>query len=82
MPDAPQHHLTTSLQERVLVLTITDNGIGFDTDSLLRTASSASTLGLRGMKERALAMNGHIEIESSPGKGTHIRASFPLKRRN
>jgi PAS domain S-box-containing protein len=65
-----------------LVLTITDNGTGFDTDNLLTTASSASTLGLRGMKERALAMNGHIEIESSPGKGTHIRASFPLKRRN
>jgi PAS domain S-box-containing protein len=65
-----------------LVLTITDNGTGFDTDNLLTTASSASTLGLRGMKERALAMNGHIEIESSPGKGTNIRASFPLKRRN
>jgi signal transduction histidine kinase len=68
-------------QER-LVLTITDNGTGFDTDNLLRTASAASTLGLRGMKERALAMNGHVEIESSPGKGTHIRASFPLNRRN
>ena len=65
-----------------LVLTITDNGTGFDTDNLLKTASSASTLGLRGMKERAFAMNGHVEIESSPGKGTHIRASFPLKRRN
>jgi PAS domain S-box-containing protein len=65
-----------------LVLTITDNGTGFDTDNLLKSASSASTLGLRGMKERALAMNGHVEIESSPGKGTHIRASFPLKRRN
>lgn len=65
-----------------LVLTITDNGTGFDTDNLLKTASSASTLGLRGMKERAFAMNGHVEIESSPGKGTHIRASFPLRRRN
>ena len=65
-----------------LVLTITDNGTGFDTDNLLKTASSASTLGLRGMKERALAMNGHVEIESAPGKGTHVRASFPLKRPN
>jgi len=27
MPDAPQHHLTTSLQERVLVLTITDKQV-------------------------------------------------------
>jgi PAS domain S-box-containing protein len=65
-----------------LVLTIKDNGTGFDTDNLLKSASSASTLGLRGMKERALAMNGHVEIESALGKGTHIRATFPLKRRN
>jgi PAS domain S-box-containing protein len=62
-----------------LVLTIIDNGIGFDTENLLKTASSASTLGLRGMKERALAMNGRIVIESTPGSGTQIQASFPLR---
>lgn len=65
-----------------LLLIITDNGIGFDTERLFQTASSASTLGLRGMQERALAMNGHTEINSSPGKGTQIRATFPLKRSN
>jgi PAS domain S-box-containing protein len=63
-----------------LLLTITDNGIGFDTEAVLETASSASTLGLRGMQERALAMNGSIEINSSPGNGTQVRATFPLKR--
>ena len=65
-----------------LILTITDNGTGFDTENLLKTASSASTLGLRGMKERALAMNGRIVIASSPGSGTQIQASFPLRRQN
>jgi PAS domain S-box-containing protein len=63
-----------------LVLTIIDNGIGFDTEYLLKAESSASTLGLRGMKERALAMNGRIVIASTPGSGTQIEATFPLRR--
>jgi len=77
-------HLSVQLDSGVekLLLTITDNGIGFDAETLLNTASSASTLGLRGMQERALAMNGHIEINSSPGNGTQVRATFPLKRSN
>jgi len=77
-------HLSVQLDSGVekLLLTITDNGIGFDAETLLNTASLASTLGLRGMQERALAMNGHIEINSSPGSGTQVRATFPLKRSN
>jgi PAS domain S-box-containing protein len=63
-----------------LVLTITDDGIGFDSENLLRTGSAATTLGLRGMIERATAMNGKIEIVSSPGNGTEVHARFPLKR--
>jgi PAS domain S-box-containing protein len=63
-----------------LVLTITDNGIGFDSENLLRTGSAATTLGLRGMIERATAMNGQIKIVSSPGNGTEVHARFPLKR--
>jgi PAS domain S-box-containing protein len=65
-----------------LLLTIADNGIGFDGEKLFQTAASALTLGLRGMRERVLAMNGRIEIDSAPGNGTKVRASFPLKRPN
>jgi PAS domain S-box-containing protein len=75
-------HVVVQLEDALdkLLLTIGDDGIGFDSETLLQTASSASTLGLRGMMERALAMNGQIRIDSSPGNGTQIRASFPLKR--
>jgi signal transduction histidine kinase len=43
--------------------------------------SSASSVGLRGMKERALAVKGHIEIESTPELGTRVRAIFPITRK-
>ena len=67
-------------RERVL-LTIMDDGVGFNIDDLRKSASAASALGLRGMEERALAVGGYIEIDSGSGRGTRIRATFPFRRR-
>lgn len=64
-----------------LVLTISDDGIGFDVEGLFSNASTMAALGLRGMEERALAVRGKIEIESALQNGTRVRASFPFKRR-
>jgi PAS domain S-box-containing protein len=57
-----------------LILTIMDNGRGFDPAA----AKKKKTLGLLGMKERALMMKGAYEIDSQPGKGTSLRFSVPL----
>ncbi len=65
-------------RERML-LTIIDDGVGFETDDLRKNASAASALGLRGMEERALAVGGYIEIDSGSGRGTRVRATFPLR---
>jgi PAS domain S-box-containing protein len=62
-----------------LELKIKDNGVGFDSDWLLKSAGSSSALGLRGMQERTVALNGRLEIDSKPKSGTEIRVSFPLK---
>jgi PAS domain S-box-containing protein len=67
-------------RERML-LTIIDDGVGFDIDNLRKSASAASALGLLGMEERALAVGGYIEIDSGSGRGTRVRATFPLKRK-
>jgi PAS domain S-box-containing protein len=67
------------LRERML-LTVMDDGIGFDVDVLRKNALAAAALGLRGMEERALAVGGQLEIDSGPGRGTIVRASFPLTR--
>ena len=57
-----------------LVLNITDNGKGFNT----ATIGSKKTLGLIGMKERTLLMNGSYDINSSPGMGTEIMVIIPI----
>jgi PAS domain S-box-containing protein len=58
-----------------LILTITDNGKGFDPS----LAKKKKTLGLLGMKERTLMMKGIYEIKSRPGDGTSLLFSVPLQ---
>ena len=60
-----------------MLLTIIDDGVGFDVAHLRKNAPAASALGLRGIEERALAVGGHIEIDSGLKRGTRIRAIFP-----
>jgi PAS domain S-box-containing protein len=64
--------------DHALQLAIRDDGSGFKvSDALSRTGPNAS-LGLQGMRERAIAVGGVVEIESAPGEGTEVRASFPF----
>lgn len=56
-----------------LVMTIEDNGIGFNPDVL----ANENRLGLFGMRERVEMLGGHLVIESSPGRGTTISVEVP-----
>ena len=62
----------------VLRLTITDNGCGFDVAEAEARAWDGSSLGVLGMRERAAMAGGGLTIESAPGRGTTVRATFPL----
>ena len=57
-----------------IVLTIKDNGSGFDE----KKAAEKRTLGVLGMKERANVMGGEYLISGEPGKGTTIVVSVPV----
>ena len=70
-----------SHQDGHLRLVVSDNGVGFDVDSLRREAVEGASLGLLSMEERAARAGGGLEFCSSPGQGTEIRAWFPLKWR-
>lgn len=55
--------------------TVTDDGIGFDTD---RVASSKATNGLLSMGERVLSMGGRFVVRSVPDAGTTIAIALPV----
>jgi PAS domain S-box-containing protein len=65
-------------EDSVLVLSVKDNGVGFDPQALRRRVPGAVTLGLLGMQERAHAAGGVLEINSKTSKGTEIRLKLPL----
>ena len=58
-----------------LVLTIADQGSGFDVDELAQTG-----LGLLSMRERLEPVGGRLTIRSSPGAGTQLDVFVPLER--
>ena len=62
-----------------LLLSIRDNGRGFDPDEDLGTApDSQRGLGLVGMRERATLIGATLKITSSPGDGCHVELSMPV----
>jgi signal transduction histidine kinase len=61
-----------------IILTISDDGQGFDPASEMETTGKPSGIGLAGMYERLEAIGGKLEIETAPGQGTKLIASVPL----
>jgi PAS domain S-box-containing protein len=59
-------------------LTIQDNGRGFDPEKAPGSESTLRGLGLTSMKERTELSGGSFDIQSAEGKGTIIRAMWPL----
>ncbi len=59
--------------EQNLVVTITDDGQGFDAHAI-----PAGHYGLLGIRERMRLINGKCALESAPGKGTTLTMQVPL----
>jgi PAS domain S-box-containing protein len=56
-----------------LIMTIEDNGIGFDLDT-----QRVQSFGLLGIRERALMVGGYANISSKSGKGTQVSVCIPV----
>jgi signal transduction histidine kinase len=59
-----------------LILTVNDNGKGIAKKRVL----SSDSLGIIGMRERALALDGLLSLRGSTGKGTTLTVRIPLSR--
>lgn len=53
----------------ILMLTIEDDGVGFDTQKL---KDGSRGLGIKSMRNRIDAISGVLEIDSAPGRGTMV----------
>ncbi|HVP78422.1 MAG TPA: PAS domain S-box protein [Thermodesulfobacteriota bacterium] len=70
--------LSLKKQENRIEWAIEDNGLGFDLEEILSPEGSKRGLGLGSMRERTTLSGGAFTIESTKGKGTTVRASWPL----
>ena len=60
-----------------LVVSVTDDGRGFDLTTALD--SRERSLGLFGMHERAGLVGGRLSLDSAPGRGTRVRLEIPTQ---
>lgn len=56
-----------------------DDGVGFDVQGVLARRGERG-IGLVGMRERAEALGGTLQIRSTPGRGTELVVSISLER--
>lgn len=75
--NASSVHIHVDTDEEVFRISITDNGVGFDTE-LQRTLHES--LGLSGMRERTVLSGGELLVTSNPGEGTRIEAVIAITK--
>lgn len=70
---ASEATLQINQNEEEITLMVEDNGIGFTSDS-----EQTKGLGLRNIQERIQKINGQVNIDSHPHKGTTIILTIPI----
>jgi len=70
--------VTVEFGDDKIILTVTDNGKGFELPKRLSDLASSGKLGLAGMEERARLLGGSLTLQSEPGKGTTVTVEVPL----
>jgi signal transduction histidine kinase len=61
-----------------VMLTVEDDGRGFDPAEVLRAAERGQGWGLAGIQERLSMVGGRFHIESAPGQGTRLSCTVPV----
>jgi signal transduction histidine kinase len=71
--NATEVEVRLAKEDGSVTLEVRDNGIGIGAEQL----SAGNSLGILGMRERALLLGGEFEIGSAPLKGTRVRVRIP-----
>ena len=74
--DATSISITLDKTDTEVRLTVEDNGKGLSQESL----ATMQSLGIMGLRERAMALGGALRLQGIPGRGTIVEVSLPLIR--
>lgn len=65
-------------QGSTLIATIRDEGPGFDVNAVSSNYTERGSLGMVNMQDRARLVEGTLNVESAPGRGTRITLRVPI----
>ena len=68
-------HVSLRADDGQLILSVADDGCGFDPTAV----AAGEHFGLVGMRERALLLDGRLDISGRRGRGTKLRLAIPLR---
>jgi PAS domain S-box-containing protein len=74
---AQNAHIRIGMENGHFRLRVADDGVGFD-PQMLGAPTVAGGFGLYSIRERLIAVNGSLRIESAPGAGTVVTATLPV----
>ncbi len=77
--EAEQVVISLSADDGRLQAEVLDDGRGFNLEQALERARATNHLGLEALTERIDAAGGSVEIVTSPGDGTRVSLSLPLR---
>jgi two-component system sensor histidine kinase UhpB len=80
--NAKKIRIRVECNDRLLILSIRDDGTGFDVETAQQKAAKAGSLGLISMEERAQLASGRLKIRTGAGNGTTIQAIFVVSEPN
>lgn len=68
------------LNNQSLILKVTDDGIGFNPETIISRGSDLNGNGIRNMKQRAREINAQLDLITASNQGTSIILTYPLFR--
>ena len=74
---ASRVQVTLDLQDNPVVVTVEDDGSGFDVTSAIAAARQRSSSGLVNLEKRVEMLGGKIQFQSGTGRGTKVRVELP-----
>jgi two-component system sensor histidine kinase DegS len=74
---ASQARLTVEIDDDQVRAAVDDNGTGFNVEEVLSGSAQSHAVGLNTMYERVEMLGGTLDIQSTPGQGTHVEVIIP-----